>query len=118
YNRPSMPSFKLFISSTDADLRDYIAVARDVIEAHEGFAWDQFQRWPSTGRPPVSICKQRVQKADAVIVIVADRYGWIPSIEENGDGRSSITRIEVETAHLHLKPVLPFVVVRPGESED
>src|SRR5262245_30880451 len=112
-----MTAFRVFISSTAEDLAAYIAVARQGCAGHEGLICDQFQRWPSTGRLPVSLCRERVIEADAVVVIAGFRYGWIPLPEEDGDGIRSITRIEVETARVHTKPVLPFVIARTENSD-
>jgi tetratricopeptide (TPR) repeat protein len=106
---PAEP-FKVFLSSTEEDLGDYIAVARDVINAEPGFVCDHFKRWPATGRPSVPTCIERVGECQALVVIVAHRYGWIPSCEEGGDGHRSITRIEVDTARKRVMLVLPFLV--------
>jgi hypothetical protein len=48
--------------------------------------------------------------ADAVVVIVAHRYGWVPSEAEGGDGVKSITWHEVEAAKGARKPIFAFVV--------
>ncbi|MBY5351299.1 S8 family serine peptidase [Rhizobium leguminosarum] len=59
---------------------------------------------------PLSVCKNEVQKCDALIVIVSHRYGWVPSIEEGGDGIRSITWWEVQWALDADTPVYAFLV--------
>jgi len=44
------------------------------------------------------------------VVIVAHRYGWVPSAEDGGDGEKSITWHEVEAAHAAGRPVFAFLV--------
>jgi hypothetical protein len=52
----------------------------------------------------------QVDLADIVVVLVAYRYGWVPSVDEGGDGKTSITWLEVEHARSGSKPVLPYLV--------
>src|SRR5262249_28435585 len=113
---------KLFISSTWADLQDYVREAERVLEA-AGITYVQFKHWESTGRPSVSECLDRVDACDALIVIVGADYGWVPPEEQGGDGRSSITWLEVQRARNAPKPVLPFFIedaslsARPASQE-
>ena len=58
----------------------------------------------------VEVCKQRVRDSDAVVVIVAHRYGWVPPESDEGDGHRSITWLEVDEAVAHDKPVFAFLV--------
>jgi len=53
---------------------------------------------------------KRATECDALVAIVAHRYGWIPSVEEGGDGDKSITWIEIETALEAGKDVFAFLV--------
>ncbi len=57
---------------------------------------------------PVETCKRLAAQADALVVIVAHRYGWVPSVAEGGDGKKSITWLEVEAAG--DRPVFAFLV--------
>jgi len=43
-------------------------------------------------------CRRLAGQSDVVVVVVAHRYGWVPSVDEGGDGERSITRIEFDTA--------------------
>ena len=59
---------------------------------------------------PLQTCRQEVQCANALVVIVGHRYGWIPSTGEGGDGEKSITWWEVEWAQAAEKPVYAYLV--------
>jgi tetratricopeptide (TPR) repeat protein len=48
--------------------------------------------------------------ADAVVCIVAHRYGYVPPPELGGDGERSITWLEVKAAKQTGKPVFAFLV--------
>ncbi len=77
-------------------------------------SWDGYQYdhryWIVSGRPSVEECKQQVELSDALVVLVAHRYGWVPSIEDGGDGEKSITWIEVDWAKARKIPVIPFLL--------
>lgn len=107
---------KVFISSTYEDLRRYIEIAEEVLR-DEKFGFDQFKHWEATGRPSVPECRERVGACDALIVLVGGTYGWVPPAEDGGDGRSSITRLEVVWALEKPMPVLPFFVTEPVDGE-
>jgi hypothetical protein len=49
-------------------------------------------------------------EADAVICIVAHRYGYVPPRELGGDGERFITWLEVDAAKRAGKPVFAFLV--------
>ncbi len=59
---------------------------------------------------PASECMKMAAEADAVICIVAHRYGYVPPKELGGDGERSITWLEVDAAKRAHKPVFAFLV--------
>lgn len=59
---------------------------------------------------PLAACLERVRAADALVVIVGHRYGWVPTVDEGGDGTKSITWLEVTWALDAGKPVYAFLV--------
>jgi Domain of unknown function (DUF4062) len=99
---------KIFISSTYEDLRRYVHAAEAVVSSH-CFEAEHFKHWAATGRPSVSECKERVQACKALIVI-GSAYGWVPPVDQGGDGFSSITRLEVQWAREKPITVMPFFV--------
>jgi hypothetical protein len=105
----SRPVFRVFISSTAADLRDHRAKVRDAVLRleHLPVAMETF-----SARPGLSTieCMKMAAEADAVVCIAAHRYGYVPPPELGGDGVRSITWLEVDAAVKANKPVFAFLV--------
>jgi len=102
--------FKVFLSSTSTDLAPYRAKVREKIEGlgQASVCMETFGARPET---PLKTCRKEVEGADALIVIVGHRCGWVPGAdEEGGDGETSITRLEVTWALDAGKPVFAFLV--------
>src|SRR3989442_7568732 len=99
---------KVFVSSTSEDLRDYRAVARlAVLDMN----WTplMIEDLGVRSASSVSACYEHVDKADAAIFIVAFRQGWTPTIAQGGNGRESITALELARARARKMPVLVFL---------
>ena len=112
FNTDTRPPLKVFISSTYEDLKAYVHAAEEMLREQK-FKFDQFKYWEATGRPSVSECRERVGACDALVVIIGRTYGWIPPVDEGGDGQSSITKREVQWALEKPMPVLPFFIEKP-----
>ena len=98
----------VFISSTSDDLREYRkAVERAASRA--GFRQVMMEDFPSVGHPPLDVCRDRVNQADVLVVIVAHRYGWVPPGQPVNQFKS-ITWLECEEAVRQGKEVLVFLV--------
>jgi hypothetical protein len=100
---------RVFISYTAEDLADHAGVVADVVRRLEWIALDH-RDWGASGQPSVSECKRRVLSCDILVVLVAHRYGWIPSKDEGGDDTTSITWLEVKWARASGLQVLPYLV--------
>jgi hypothetical protein len=103
------PPQRVFISYTGADLRAHADVVADVVRKIQWIAVDH-EDWPSSGEPSVSECMEHVESCSILVVLIAHRYGWVPPVEEGGDGERSITWLEVAHARDKGIPVLPFLV--------
>lgn len=103
------PLYRVFLSSTAIDLKAHRQKVKDAILMMGDLpvAMETFGARPSE---PVELCKKKVRESDAVCVFLAHRYGWVPGVEEGGDGHKSITWIEMETAVAEGKPVFAFIV--------
>src|SRR5208337_862448 len=103
------PVLRIFISSTAIDLRDYRDKVRDaVLRLHDlPIGMETFS---AMGGEPASECMRMAAEADAVVCIVAHRYGYVPPKELGGDGERSITWLEVDAAKRAGKPVFAFLV--------
>ena len=61
-------------------------------------------------QPPLEVCERQIRESDALVVLVAHRYGWVPSPEQGGRDGKSVTWLEVEAALDAGRPVFAFVV--------
>src|ERR1022692_370135 len=68
------------------------------------------ETFSALGGAPATECMRMAAGADAVICIVAHRYGYVPPVELGGDGERSITWLEVDAAKSAGKPVFAFLV--------
>ncbi len=95
---------KIFVSSTYLDLKDYRDKARKAIEESE----DEFigmETFQSHTHEPTEFCPEKVEECDALVLIVAYRYGKIP------DGQTiSITKLEYEHALKNKIPVRIYLM--------
>ncbi len=101
--------FRIFLSSTFEDLKEYRVRVAEAIERFDQRA-ARMETFAAAPRAPLEVCRARVAECDAVVVIVAHRYGWVPSVEQGGDGKKSVTWHEVEAALDADKPVFAFLV--------
>jgi tetratricopeptide (TPR) repeat protein len=103
------PVLRIFISSTAVDLRDYREKARDAVLRLEGLPI-AMETFSAQSGQPAAECMRMAAEADAVICIVAHRYGYVPPPELGGDGERSITWLEVDAAKGAGKSVFVFLV--------
>jgi serine phosphatase RsbU (regulator of sigma subunit) len=106
---PTRPVLRIFISSTAADLREHREKVRDAILRLEGLPISM-ETFSAHSGLPASECIRMAAEADAVICVVAHRYGYVPPRELGGDGEHSITWLEVHAANRAGKPIFVFVV--------
>jgi hypothetical protein len=106
---PGRPFYRVFISYTAEDLEAHADAASDVIRKLEWVAIDH-KYWASSGQPSVKECKEYVESCDILVVLVAHRYGWVPTVEEGGDSEKSITWIEVQHARSKGLQVIPLLL--------
>ncbi len=108
-NKTTTSVYRIFLSSTAIDMQDHRQKVSDAIMRMGDLpvAMETFGALPNE---PVEVCQNKVRECDALIVMVAHRYGWVPGTDEGGDGHRSITWLEVETALVAGKPVFAFLV--------
>ena len=108
-NKTTTSVYRIFLSSTAIDLKDHRQKVSDAIMRMGDLpvAMETFGALPNE---PVEVCQKKVRECDALVVMVAHRYGWVPGTDEGGDGNKSITWLEVETALDANKPVFAFLV--------
>ena len=91
--RPMNRPLRVFIAYTGEDLSEF---ADEVVNVVRRLQWTPIDHrdWAPSGRPSVQECRERVQSSDILVLLIAHRYGWVPTPEEGGDGETSITRLE------------------------
>ena len=105
----SRPVLRIFISSTAIDLLDYRDKVRDAVLSL-GSLPVAMETFSAQSGQPAGECVRMAAEADAVICIVAHRYGYVPPRDLGGDGEHSITWLEVDAARHAGKPVFAFIV--------
>jgi hypothetical protein len=102
---------RIFLSSTAVDLKSHRDKTEEAILRleHLPIGMRAFTALPGT---PAAECCAKAAAADAVVVLVAHRYGYVPPRELGGDGKRSITWLEVAAAREAGKPVFAFLVDR------
>ncbi len=95
---------KIFVSSTYLDLKEYRGKAKEAIEdsGNEFVGMEVFQ---SHTHEPTEFCPERVEECDALILIVAYRYGNIPEGQ-----KISITQLEYEHALRNKIPIRIYLM--------
>ncbi len=108
-NKTTGSVYRIFLSSTAIDMVEHRKKVIDAILRMGDLpvAMETFGALPNE---PVEVCKNKVRESNALVVMVAHRYGWVPGMDEGGDGVKSITRIEVDTAVDEGIPVFAFLV--------
>src|SRR5689334_7033953 len=97
-----------FLSSTSEDLKDHREQAARAIE-ESGLAISRMESFASSAHlPSLPACLEKVDEAEGVVVLVAHRYGWVPTTG-NPDAKS-ITWLECSRARETGKEVLAFLV--------
>jgi Domain of unknown function (DUF4062) len=100
---------KVYISSTYQDLVDHRAAVDRTLRrmGHDVIGMEQYI---AEGSKPVDRCKADVRAADAYVVMVAWRYGYVPDRTASPPEVRSITEIELAEAQKNGKPVLAFLL--------
>lgn len=111
-----MSANTVFVSSTNEDLVEYRAAAKDAIN-RAGMVPKMQEYFAAGANLPLAECLKEVKDADVLIVIVAHRYGWVPDVQAGTD-RKSITWLECIAAKEAGKDVLAFLVDESFEWPD
>ncbi|MGB8657021.1 MAG: DUF4062 domain-containing protein [Candidatus Zixiibacteriota bacterium] len=121
-NKTTIPIYRIFLSSTAIDMQDHRNKVSDAILCL-GDLPVQMETFGAMPSEPVTVCQKKVRECDALVVMVAHRYGWVPGKDEGGDDHKSITWLEIETALKAAIPVFAFLVdsnygwVQPKEQD-
>ncbi len=98
---------KVYISSTFRDLNLHRA-AVDRTLRKMGHDIIGMEHYVAEGSRPVERCKRDVEIADAYVLLLAWRYGYVP--KPDNEAKHSITEIEYRHARCNAKPILAFLL--------
>ncbi len=100
---------RVFVSATREDLSDYCKEAGKAIR--EAGCFPVMQEDFAAGHQPALVrCRAEVESCEALVVIVAHRYGWVPPDQEGDAKDKSITWLECLHAVGRGIPVYAFLV--------
>ncbi|MBU5611435.1 DUF4062 domain-containing protein [Geomonas azotofigens] len=96
---------KVFLSSTSQDLLDYRAVASQVILDMD---WkpEMMEHFGAMPEQTVEACCNKLGGCDLMVLILAFRRGWVPTAEQGGNDKDSVTALELAFAHKNNIPVV------------
>lgn len=100
---------RVFVSATREDLAEYCQEAgKAILEA--GCLPVMQEDFAAGHQPALARCRAEVESCEALVVIVAYRYGWVPPDQEGDPKDKSITWLECLHAEAQKIPVIPFLV--------
>ena len=100
--------FRVFISSTTEDLRDFRGVARNVVLKMDWHP-EMMENFGADPNPTVEACRRNIKECDLFLLLVAFRQGWVPGSDQGGNGIDSITALELAYAREQKIYVLAMV---------
>lgn len=100
--------YRVFVSSTSEDLRDYRGIARNVV-LKMGWYPEMMENFGADSRSTVEACHQKIKGCDLFLLLVAFRQGWVPGSGQGGNGIDSITALELAYAREQHISVLAMV---------
>jgi len=102
-----MTRYRVFISSTIEDLQDARLQVDAELSATEIFDVVRVEKLPAVDEPSRRLCLDEVRLADALVLILGHRYGFVP-VANNPDG-FSVTHLEYREAKRLGKPIFAFI---------
>ena len=112
-----MPAYRIYISSTEQDLREERQNLKLTLE-QAGYDPRCMEKYPAfTGRPKDE-CERDVRSAHLYVVIVGERYGSFPVMADGSKLDKSFTEYEYEAALASNIPILAFVKKTERNKDD
>src|SRR5262245_7729587 len=103
-------ALRVFLSYTYRDLREHAAVVTEAV-SRLGWVSVRMDEFGASDRPPFAVARDMIATCDALIVLVAFMYGYVPPVaSEDGDSVHSWTFLEVLEAEKRGIPVLAFLM--------
>lgn len=102
-----MRRYRIFISSTIEDLLDARAEVAQCLSMMEVFEPIRIETFPASSEPSQTLCLDEVRKADAILLLLGSRYGYVPT--QGNEESLSVTHLEYREARKLDKPVFAFI---------
>ena len=101
---------KVYLSSTFRDLESYRnAVIELFTYINSDFPLTCMESYTGVNMSPLEKCMADVASCDIYILLIANRYGFIPNNDNLKPQKKSITELEFDTAMAGKKQVLVFM---------
>lgn len=115
--------YQVFISSTFRDLEKERNVVRNALVKHN-YIVEGMEMFPATDKRQWEVIKERIDKSDLYVLIIADRFGsvaadahdWEPELVGSSES-ISFTQLEFRYARQRRIPILAFIKARRKEEE-
>lgn len=88
------PKYRVFISSTTEDLKEYRAAAAAAVQ-ELGHEPAMLEFYAATESSPIALSRQTIASSDVFISLIAWRYGYIPT----ADNPNQYSFVELELRH-------------------
>lgn len=111
-----MKTFSVFISSTIDDLKDVRSEIEKELTDMEIFEAVRVENLPATDEDSRNVCLNGVAAADAIVIILCERYGFIPS--KHNPEKLSVTHLEYREAKRLKRPIFVFIKEGVEQEED
>jgi hypothetical protein len=107
---------RIFISSTMRDLaNERQAVCQRLLDFN--FEPVNAECWLPNGRQTWDLIRREIDTSDVFVLILGERYGWVPPSGSMSDKNLSVTHLEYLYAKEHTIPILPFLKRLDEETE-
>lgn len=112
---PRSTPLRIFVSSTQEDLKEHRDIVTKVIHGL-GQTPIYMEAFYADWRDSLRTCRDRAASADALVVIVGTRYGYVPETQD-GEGKSMVWH-EVEAAAKIGKHIFCYLSELPIPKEE
>jgi hypothetical protein len=103
---------RVYLSSTFRDLESYRSAVISLFNyINSDFPLTCMESYTGVNMSPLEKCLSDVQNCNIYILLVANRYGFIPKDPRLNPGNKSITELEYDTAMAGNKQVLVFMAI-------
>ena len=112
-----MPAYRIYISSTEKDLKDERQNLKISLE-QAGYDPRCMEKYAAFSNRPKDECEKDVRSSHMYVVIVGERYGSLPVMPDGSILEKSFTEYEYEAAIAEKISILAFIKKIPRDASD